>query len=55
VRVVRRAPGAVAFGAARTLVAAGDGDVLLAGAGTRAIAGWQQGDRLRLMNLARRR
>jgi hypothetical protein len=52
VRVVRRAPGAVAFGAARTLAAAGDGDVLLAGAGARAIAGWQQGDRLRLAALA---
>jgi hypothetical protein len=46
------AAGATAFGTPPTLAAAGEGDILLAAAGERAIAAWQQGDRLRLAGLA---
>jgi len=42
-----------AFRPARTIGAGADGDVLLAGAGERAVAAWQEGDRLALATIAR--
>jgi hypothetical protein len=48
VLVARRAAGAAAFGRATALTDKGDGDVVLAAGGSHVVAGYQQGDRLRL-------
>ena len=49
--LAKRSAGSAVLGPPRLLTADGDGDVLLAAAGSHVLAAWQQGDRMRILTV----